>query len=288
MENFYDEVLNELIELKPALLKILREKDIIVRNRKKNVYQVYWKKRVEGSYSSELSQLAEIIRKYENHQMLIDEEIHEYLSSSRKKEVKSILNLFRQDIWFDKDVHSRFYKNQNSYYRFFKDDVQETPFLENEPTLEEAKNKMIEICRKELIDSFLAKYEYVEKYLIQESNKIKENYKKIREINDKATYFFNYGLEIIEEHPAIAIILLGSAIESQLKKLYVNIIPKNSSLGDIIKRLKKERKAQKYIKILDKINLQYNKVKHEEEIVIDYFTTKSFYEKVSDLFREKV
>lgn len=284
LDDFYSNIAKKLLNLKPKLLEILQNREMEVRDREENIYQVYWKKRTEKEHASIITDLEFLMDDYVNFQISIGKEIYEFLSKSSEKKIKSILNLYKMDVWFEKDVFSRFKLKNNAYYRFFKDDLQENPFLENESDKAKAKQKMMEKCREELIDSFHTKFEYSELYLLKESKRLDEKIRNITKSKDKPSKFFDYGHNIISTNPTIAMVLLGVSIECILKKNYSEIIPESMTLGKIIGILKRKKKLTNHIDLLKDINTSYIKAKHEKDTVIPKAYVELFYQKATILY----
>jgi len=282
--NIYSDITRRLAELKPKLLETLQNREMEVRDREEDTFQVYWKKRIEKEYASILTDLEFLLDDYINFQISLGIEIYEFLSKSSERKIKSILNLYKMDIWFEKDVFSRFKQKDNTYYRFFKDDLQEPPFLKNEDDKSKAKQKMMEKCREELIDSFHTKFEYTEQYLFKESKRLDDKLQKITKSKDKPSQFFDFGHNIVSTNPTIAMILLGVSIECLLKKNYSEIIPESMTLGRIIGILKRKRKLTNQIELLEDINTSYIKAKHEKDTIIPKTYVELFYQKATILY----
>ncbi|MHA1221694.1 MAG: hypothetical protein ACTSP3_00270 [Candidatus Heimdallarchaeaceae archaeon] len=287
LNNFYKNVLKQLMEIKPTLLLALQHREMEVKNRGEAIYQVHWKKREEQELIDILIELESILEEYELFQNSMGKEIIEYLSLSKNRKIKSILNLYKKDVWFEKDVHSRYKLENNKLYRFFKDDCQSEVFLDNVENIEDAKQAMINQCRKEIVDSFVTKFKYVEKYLKKEIDKLEKKMSAIKKSSDKPSKFYTFGSNIIKDNPTIAIIILGVAIECQLKLSYGHFIRENKSLGEIIAELKKRKRMKESFGLLDEINNNYVKAKHEKDTLIQQSKVETIYQQATIFFNEK-
>lgn len=283
-ENFYREIREKLQKLQPTLLQTLQEREIEVRSKENNIYQVYWKKSVEKEFAETQTELVSILEDYEIFQDSIGKEVNEYLSLLKEKNVKSILNLFRMDVWFEKDVYSRFKEVGGKYYRFFKDNLQEEIFSEGVENEKQAKHTMIIQCRKEIVDSFHTKFECVEKYLKKEIRKLNNKLEKIKESKDKPSIFYNYGINIVKENPTIAMIILGVSVECKLKLKFRHFLRDSLSLGKIIGVLERRKRMTKHYNLLKDINDYYVKAKHEKDTLIPLSEVELFYQKSTFLF----
>jgi len=281
--NFYLELKKNLIRIKQDLLEILEKRKIIVRKRKNNDFQVHWDDNSEKPYLRIILDYELIIEKYLIFQNGIGKEINELLSKSTDRKHKSILNLIKKEIWFDPKVHSKFIKENNKYYRSYRGDKQED-FIE-ESDLDKAKIKMIDICRKELIESFLLKYDSVLIYLENESEWLSEIIQQTLNKQDKSSKIYKYGFNILEDEPTIAMILLGVALECQMKIKYNLDILDKDTLGTLIGKLKKTKKYPNLnYKLLNEINIKYIKAKHEKTSIIPLSEVEPLYQKAIIFF----
>lgn len=283
-ENFFKAMKQQLVKLHPTLLKILQEKEMVVRVKEKDIFQVYWKKRVEKKFAETQIELESILEDYVLFQNSIGKEVFDYLSVSKDKDVKSLLNIFRMDVWFEKDVFSRFKFVDNKYYRFFKDDLQTEVFFENGEKEEEAKQAMINTCRIELIDSFQTKWNYIKNYLKKEKNKLDSKINEIRKSKNKPSEFFAYGLKTIKDNSTIAMIILGVSVECHIKLKHGNFLKESISLGQIMSELKKRKKMTKFLNLLNDLNNLYVKAKHEKDTLIPETEVELFYQKAIVFF----
>jgi len=282
-DNFYQELLNKLLKLKPMLLSELKRRPMVVRKKSDDIFQVHWKNRVENNFVKIQAEFISILEDYEFFQDSTGKDIREYLSLSEENEIKSILNIYRKDVWFEKDVFSRFKKLDSKFYRFFKDDVQDEIFFENGDKEEEAKKAMINKCREELIDSFEIKFDSVKYYLTLEKNKLDKQISEIKQSKNKSSEFYNFGLGIMKQNPTIAMIILGVSIECTLKTKYSHILRHSYSLGKIIGELER-RNRKKHLNLLKDINELYVKAKHEKDTLISEADVILYYQKVSVFF----
>jgi len=283
-ENFYNAIKQQLVKLHPTLLKILQEKEMVVRRKETDIFQVCWKKRVEKKFAETQIELVSILEDYVLFQNSIGKEVFDYLSLSKDKEVKSLLNIFRMDVWFEKDVFSRFKFVDNKYYRFFKDDLQTEVFFEDGEKEEEAKQAMMNICRTEIVDSFQTKWNYIDNYLKKEKGKLDSKINEIRKSKNKPSEFFNYGLKTIKDNPTIAMIILGVSVECHLKFKYGNFLKESLSLGQIISELKKRNRLINSLNLLNELNIYYVKAKHEKDTLIPATEVELSYQKATVLF----
>jgi len=283
-ENFYADFLTQFEKIKPKLQEMLENREIFVQKKENNQYQVSWEKRYEIEYSELMASFESLLNKYINFQEISGLEIYDLLSLSKEREIKSILNLLRKDIWFDNDVHSKFEMIDSKFYRHFRGHVQDDVFIES-VTIGEAKEAMIKQCRKELIDSFLAKCEYVKHFLLSESKHMSEKIKKISKSDGKYSIFFNYGLNIITDEPTIAMVLLGVSIECLLKTKYLDLSHRTKPLGPIIGILKRKKILLNQIDLITEINESYILAKHEIETEIPEKEVRLLFEKSTIFFQ---
>jgi len=281
--NFFTEFLTQLENIKPKLLEMLENRGIEVHRKDGNEYQVSWKKRFEIEYSEIMTSFESLLNQYKNFQVKSGLEIFDLLSISKEREFKSILNLLRKDIWFDNDVHSKFEMKNNQFHRHFRGHIQEEIFITG-VTIENAKNAMIDQCRKELTDSFLAKFEHVKHYLLTESKKLSEKVNEISKSEEKYSDFYNYGLSIISVEPTIAMVLLGVSIECLLKVKYLEPIYRTKTLGQLFSILKRKKLFLNQVDLLAEINDSYIIAKHDIETEIPEKDVRLLYEKSTNFF----
>ena len=280
---FYEEMKAELIKIKPDLLKIFENREIIVRKRNDNKFQVHWADNSEKPYIRVISDLETMLENYRVFQNGIGKEINDLLSKSDEKKYKSILNIIKQDIWFDSKVHAVFIRDDNKFYRSFKGEKLEDFFTESD--LNTAKTKMIDICRKELIESFEVKIESVLVYLENESKWLNQTIQQTKNRKDKSTKFYKHGLKILKDEPTIAMILLGAALELQMKIKYNMDLLEKDTLGILIGQLKKTKKFPDVnYSLLNEINVKYIKAKHEVTTVIPVKIVEDLYQKAIVFF----
>lgn len=283
-KNYYKDIFNQLLEIKPTLLSALQEREMEVRSKEKNIYQVYWKNRVENEFAEVQTELVSILEDYHFFQDSMGKEVNEYLSLSKEKGVKSLLNIFRMDVWFEKDVSSRFKQVNGKYFRYFKDHLQPEIFFENRENEEEAKQAMIEQCRIEIIDSFHTKCNYIENYLDKEIKKLYLKLSEITKSEDKPSSFFKYGFQVLEKNSTIAIIILGVSVECSLKQKYRSFIRESISLGQIIYELERRKRMTKTLDLLKDLNNSYVKAKHEKDYLVSKEEVELYYQKATAFF----
>jgi len=281
--NFYTNLLKRMEEIKPSLDKMLEIREIIIRDKNNNKFQAQWRKRFDGSFIEVMTELESLLSEYKQYQETLGKEVNSFLSISEERKIKSILNLLRKDIWFDNDVHSEFGRNENSYFRYIRGEMQLDPIFQMD-SIEEAKKKMLLIIREELINSFNTKFEFARQYLFKEINSLEIKMKEITTANEKYSDFYDYGLSIINEKSTIAMILLGVSIECLFKKKYNNIIRENMTLGNIINKLNRKKILKNQIDLLNDINDTYIKAKHEKDTVVPKETVELFYQKASNFY----
>ena len=281
--NFYEEMKKELIKIKPDIFKIFENRNIIVRKRNESKFQVHWADNSEKPYITIISEFETMLENYRAFQNGIGREINELLTKSDEKRFKSILNLIKQDIWFDSKVHAVFIKVDEKFYRTYKGKKLEDFFVKSD--LNTAKTKMIDICRKELIESCEVKIESILIYLENESKWLNQTIQQTQNRKDKSSRFYKLGLKILKDEPTAAMILLGVALELQMKIKYKMDLLEKDTLGILIGQLKKSKKFPDVnYSLLNEINVKYIKAKHEVTTVIPVKIVEDLYQKAIVFF----
>ncbi len=282
--NFYLKLNENLCNIKPKILQILKERKIIVRKKENDDFQVFWEDNSEKPYIQIISDLKFVLDDYIEFQNSIGRDIYDLLSPSEERKYKSILNLVRKDIWFDPNVHSQYKKEDNKFYCYYRGNIQEKFFAET--NLDKAKERMIRNCRNELIDSFQLKFDSILVYLDNEFKRLDIIINQMVKNSDKASKIYNYGLKILEDDSTIAMILLGVSLECHLKMNYNADILEKDSLGKLIGRLKESKKYPNLnYKLINEINIKYIKAKHEKTAVIPYLDVEKYYQKATIFFQ---
>jgi len=284
-DNFYNKFLKKMEEIHPSIIELLQNRPIVIRDKGNNDYQAYWEKRMDAKYTSIITNFESLLTEYNNYQNLGEKAINKMLSISDDDNIKSILNLLRKDIWFDSDVHSKFKRDRNNYFRYYRGVIQSKAFLENIISFEDAEKAMIDIIRKELIESFQAKFSSIIQYLSNESKILEQNLKQICISDQKYARLFSFGEKSIKSEPTAAMILLGVSLECLLKTKHISFIQERCVLEVIIKELERRKTYDKeIINLLKKVCNLYGKAKHERATLIPDKEVKDFYEQTAFLF----
>ncbi len=283
-DNFYSDLLKRIENIEQKLLDCLLKRELIIRDRGTNEYQVHWKDSLNSECSKIVVEFGSLLEDYQRFQNGIGEKVIDELSRSKERAVKSILNLLTKDVWFDSNVYSRFRRDSNNYYRTYKGDIQKNIFIENETDETAAKQMMINQCRKELEQAFKDKLDYSKNHLKLKAEKLVSLENAISHSSGKPELFYNFGLKIKDTNPTEAMVLLGVSIECQLKSKYNSIIQENLALGKMIGELQRKKKLRNRINLLKDINIKYNKAKHEKNTLMTVMEVTSLYQQSIFLF----
>lgn len=129
------------------------------------------------------------------------------------------------------------------------------------------------------------KIESVLIYLKNESKWLNQTIQQTQNRKDKSSKFYKHGLKVLKDEPTIAMILLGAALELQMKIKYKMDLMEKDTLGILIGQLKKSKKfLDVNYSLLNEINIKYIKAKHEVTTVIPVKIVEDLYQKAIVFF----